>query len=135
MSWLRREKLGITDLRVFVSQYIRKERIVRMRYLKIEREHFRVFHRGLALFRFHGLFLISTTFYLFLRRFITMSTPARRKQSFCNLQKTQAFCSCLQRRQWEIFWSSLVSVFLLFLLDFFHKWEVSWCCERCDQMT
>ena len=61
-SWLRREKLGITDLRDFAS-HIRHERIVRLRYLKVEREHFCLLRRLLTLFRFHGLFLISTTFY------------------------------------------------------------------------
>ena len=89
-SWLRRQKLGITDLRDFAS-HIRREHIVRMRYLKIEREHFCLLHRLLTLFRFHGLCLIFTTFYLFLRISLLWARQQRRKELFCKLQKIQAF--------------------------------------------
>ena len=77
-SWLRREKLGITDLRDYAC-HIRHERIVRMRHLKIEREHFCLLRCLLALFRFHGLFLISTTFYVS-SHFIIMGTLAKEKR-------------------------------------------------------
>lgn len=97
-SWLRREKLGITDLRDFAS-HIGHEPVVRMRYLKLEREHFCLLRRLLVLFRFHGLFLISTTFYLFLRISLLWARQQKRKELFCKLKKIQAFCCCLQRRQ------------------------------------
>ena len=78
-SWLRREKLAITDLRDFAS-HIRHEPVVRMRYLKLEREHFCLLRRLLVLFRFHGLFFDIYDFLFVSSHFIIMGTPAKEKR-------------------------------------------------------
>lgn len=130
-SWLRRERLGISDLCDFAS-HIRHERIVPMRYLKIEREHFCLLRRLLTLFRFHGLFLISTTFYLFLRISLLWVRQQKRKELSCKLQKIQAFCCCLQRRQQGSLSTILLSVFLLFVLNVFISGKFLGVAGKCD---